>query len=373
MSTESADTKRIASTRKPPSVLRRDAGAVSIVLLVGVLPGLFAYLACRSAKIRTCLCASQSLSSRGLARAPRRSKISSHVARGKDRGELEDSQIESNTRSGITVVTITLGEEIGDVDKELDDASLKLASLNPEMPSGASRSHFIKDFGDTNEHDADGREPASDRRRDSTPRAADGGGHSQDASGGDRCCVAWTSREPRLRLPCHGRSQRSEAPTSGRWRIRARARRCRARRPLHRGDGFIGLDARTDADEEKLRSSRSTFIRERCARRSCIRCLARGRDPHPGETETKLAQVAEAKYFRTASSTTTRQAAKSPPRSAHRLEGLAQRPLARERVFLAFSQEKLATMDQRGHDRARARARNVTSPPASSRRTASPS
>src|SRR5262249_14014586 len=58
-------------------------------------------------------------------------------------------KIESNTRSGITVVTITLREEVNDVDKELDDLQLKLASLNPAMPSGASQIQFIKDFGDT--------------------------------------------------------------------------------------------------------------------------------------------------------------------------------------------------------------------------------
>src|SRR5262249_24953689 len=58
-------------------------------------------------------------------------------------------KIESNTRTGITVVTITLREEVNDVDKELDDLQLKLASLDRELPSGASQIQFIKDFGDT--------------------------------------------------------------------------------------------------------------------------------------------------------------------------------------------------------------------------------
>src|SRR5262249_350552 len=57
-------------------------------------------------------------------------------------------KIESNTRTGVTVVTITLREEVNDVDKELDDLQLKLASIDREMPNGASQIQFIKDLGD---------------------------------------------------------------------------------------------------------------------------------------------------------------------------------------------------------------------------------
>ena len=150
MSTESADGKRVATTRNLPRYFV-ETRSVSIVLLVGVLLwGVFSYLGMPKRKdpevpVRAAL---------ALVAWPGASaeKIEDLITRKLETKIAENSKIdkiESNTRSGITVVTITLREEVSDVDKELDDLQLKLASLNAELPSGASQVQFIKDFGDT--------------------------------------------------------------------------------------------------------------------------------------------------------------------------------------------------------------------------------
>ena len=57
-------------------------------------------------------------------------------------------KIESNTRTGVTAVYITLVEGLKDTGKELDDIKLKLDSIT-DLPSGAGPIVFVKDFGDT--------------------------------------------------------------------------------------------------------------------------------------------------------------------------------------------------------------------------------
>jgi multidrug efflux pump subunit AcrB len=57
-------------------------------------------------------------------------------------------KIESNTRTGITNVYITLVDGTKDVGKEFDDIKLKLDSIT-DLPDGAGPIEFIKDFGDT--------------------------------------------------------------------------------------------------------------------------------------------------------------------------------------------------------------------------------
>ena len=57
-------------------------------------------------------------------------------------------KVESNTRTGVTAVYITLIEGTKDTGKELDDIKLKLDTLT-DLPDGAGPIEFIKDFGDT--------------------------------------------------------------------------------------------------------------------------------------------------------------------------------------------------------------------------------
>jgi multidrug efflux pump subunit AcrB len=57
-------------------------------------------------------------------------------------------KVESNTRTGVTAVYITLVEGVADTGKEFDDIKLKLDTLT-DLPQGAGPLNFIKDFGDT--------------------------------------------------------------------------------------------------------------------------------------------------------------------------------------------------------------------------------
>jgi multidrug efflux pump subunit AcrB len=57
-------------------------------------------------------------------------------------------KIESNTRTGLTAIFITLVDGTKDVGKEFDDIKLKLDAIH-DLPDGAGPINFIKDFGDT--------------------------------------------------------------------------------------------------------------------------------------------------------------------------------------------------------------------------------
>jgi len=57
-------------------------------------------------------------------------------------------RVESNTRTGVTAVYITLVEGLADTGKEFDDIKLKLDAIK-DLPDGAGPIVFVKDFGDT--------------------------------------------------------------------------------------------------------------------------------------------------------------------------------------------------------------------------------
>ncbi len=57
-------------------------------------------------------------------------------------------KVESISRSSVSIVYVTLKEEVSDRAKELDDIKGKLDSIY-DLPSGAGPINFIKDFGDT--------------------------------------------------------------------------------------------------------------------------------------------------------------------------------------------------------------------------------
>src|SRR5262245_62770726 len=57
-------------------------------------------------------------------------------------------KIESNTRTSITAVYITLVEGTRETGKEFDDIKMRLDSIS-NLPDGAGPIEFVKDFGDT--------------------------------------------------------------------------------------------------------------------------------------------------------------------------------------------------------------------------------
>src|SRR5262249_7786229 len=271
-------------------------------------------------------------------------------------------KIESNTRSGITVVTITLREEVNDVDKELDDLQLKLASLNPAMPSGASQIQFIKDFGDT----------TNLMLTVASPRVV--GVELQLRARPIEAAIRKTRAEASSAAPGRRASlvyafPATLDPQELRRTVRTMGEYAQERGDVAQdvryfeGDGFIGLDARTDADEDKIRSLALAFVRERLRTSELHPDVWRGAVIFdPAETETKLGQVAEAKYsYRQLDdyTDTLRKALLAVP-SVSRAWGAG---VLRGRVFLAFSQEKPANYATPADTLARAlAARNVTAP-----------
>jgi multidrug efflux pump subunit AcrB len=123
---------------------------ISWVLLVGtVVWGVFGYLSMPQRKdpdipvrvaVATCSWPGASAERiEQLVTRPMEEKISSN-------SNVEE--INSTTRTSVTVITIKLTESAKDTKKEFDDIKLKLDSIR-NLPSGAGPINFIKDFGDT--------------------------------------------------------------------------------------------------------------------------------------------------------------------------------------------------------------------------------
>jgi multidrug efflux pump len=363
MSTQSADTKRVASTRNLPRYFV-ETRAVSTVLLVGVLLwGVFSYGAMPKRKdpdipvrVAVAIVAWPGASSEKIEDLITR-KLETKIAE-----NAKIDKIESNTRSGITVVTVTLREEVTDVDKELDDLQLKLASLNPELPSGASPIQFIKDFGDTTNLMLTVASPRVRgveiqlRARPVEAEIRKSRAESSATSPGRRASLIYAfpatvdPKELRRTVKTMGEfaQERSDVAKDVRY---------------IEGDGFVGLDARTDADEENLRSLALAFVRERLRTSELHPDVWRAAIIFdPAETEAKLAQVAEAKYsYRQLDdyTDTLRKALLAVPI----VSKVSRSGLLPERVFLDFSQEKLANYGIDADTVARAlAARNVTAP-----------
>ncbi|HYY52906.1 MAG TPA: efflux RND transporter permease subunit, partial [Myxococcales bacterium] len=77
-------------------------------------------------------------------------KVEQMVARRMEQKIAENAtvdKIESLSRSGVAIITITLKEDAAEVGKEFDDIKLKLDGTS--LPDGAGPIQFVKDFGDT--------------------------------------------------------------------------------------------------------------------------------------------------------------------------------------------------------------------------------
>jgi multidrug efflux pump subunit AcrB len=363
MTTASDDAKRVASSRNLPRYFV-ETRAVSVVLLVGViLWGVFSYLAMAKRKdpeipvrVAVALVAWPGASADKIEDLITR-KLETKIA---ENPKIE--KIESNTRSGIAVVTITLREEISDVDKELDDLQLKLNSLNPEMPQGASPVQFIKDFGDTTNlmlTVASPRVSAVELQLRAQPLEAQ---IRQTRSAADpmrpgrRASLVYAFPAALEPNELRGIMKEMRDYAEKRGDVAQDVR-------YFEGSGFIGLDARTDADEEQIRQLSLQFVRERLRTSELHPDVWRAAIiVDPAQTEAKLGEVAESKYsYRQLDefTDTLRKALLAVPI----VSKVSRSGLLPERVFLDFSQEKLAHygIDAPTVSRALA-ARNITAP-----------
>ncbi|MGE0812933.1 MAG: efflux RND transporter permease subunit [Vicinamibacterales bacterium] len=244
-------------------------------------------------------------------------------------------RIESNTRTGIAAVYITLVEGLADTGREFDDIKLKLDGIR-DLPRGAGPIAFIKDFGDTAALMLTVASPRVDDaeidlRARSLQRAIEA---VRAAAGGSRVTIV------------HGLAPSIPADVVGRP-IRLFAEAAAADGLLREGQvvagpGFIGLDGVSDADDATLLAYVDRFVHER------LRAAEFHPDAwrplvvrNPADTRARLAAVAGDKY-------TYRQLADETDLLARALKTLpmvskvTRTGLLQERVYLEYSQERLA-------------------------------
>ena len=248
-------------------------------------------------------------------------------------------KIESNTRTGLTAIFITLVEGSFDVPKEFDDIKMKLDSIT-NLPDGAGPIQFVKDFGDTAALMLTVASPKTGALeiglRAKALRTAIEDARA-DAAGGSPSRVTIAHGLPESIEPDAVRPPVDlfvEAATADGILRDAR---------VLQGTGFVAVDAATDADDEAIEAYTRKFLRDR------LRASEMHPDAwtaivvrDPAEAERKLAAVAGDKYtYRELDDYTdliTRTLKTLPMVSK-----IARSGLLDERVFLEYSQERLAS------------------------------
>ncbi|WP_394826892.1 efflux RND transporter permease subunit [Pendulispora albinea] len=271
-------------------------------------------------------------------------------------------KIETSTRQGVAVLTITLVEGVADVSKEFDDLALRLAPLNGRLPQGASPIQFLRDFGDT----------TNLMLTVSSPRVSDIEIQLRARP------IERAVRETRAGAPPEMQAKRASLiyafpatldPKELRRTVQAMGDYARAHDDVAHdvrffdGAGFIGLDARTDAKEEVIRNLSLAFLQERMRTSEIHPDVWRAAIVFdPAETEARLRDVAEAKY-------SYRELDDFTDSLQKRLLGVpivskvTRSGVLPERVFLDFSQEKLASYGINAEQLSNAlAARNITTP-----------
>ncbi len=249
-------------------------------------------------------------------------------------------KIESNTRTGITAVYITLVEGTREVGKEFDDIKLKLDAIT-DLPDGAGPIDFVKDFGDT----------AALMLTVASPRVGDDEIAARAESlrkeiEATRAAAGPTGGAPRITLvqgtPASVPAELVRRP------LRNFVEAATADSILHDarvivGRGFVGVDAASNKDDPALVEYVQRFMQDR------LRASELHPDAwpvavirEPADTRARLAAVAGDKYsYRELDDYTdliTRTLKTLPMVSKVTRSGLLQ-----ERVYLEYSQERLAS------------------------------
>jgi multidrug efflux pump subunit AcrB len=249
-------------------------------------------------------------------------------------------KIESNTRTGLTAIFITLVDGSFDVPKEFDDIKMKLDSIG-NLPDGAGPIQFVKDFGDTAALMLTVASPKTSALeiglRAQALRAAMTDARAQATPG---------NTSPRVTI-AHGLPTAIE-PGAVRPPVDLFVEAATADGVLRdarviEGSGFVAIDAATDADDAALEAYVQRFLRDR------LRASEMHPDAwtaivvrDPADAEAKLAAVAGDKYtYRELDDYTdliTRTLKTLPVVSKITRSGLLD-----ERVFLEYSMERLAS------------------------------
>jgi multidrug efflux pump subunit AcrB len=249
-------------------------------------------------------------------------------------------KVESNTRTGVTAVYITLVEGVADTGKEFDDIKLKLDSLT-DLPQGAGPLNFIKDFGDTAAlmltvaSPKVGETEVALRAR-SVQRAIEETRAQANPSAGATRVTLVQGLPTDVPLELVRRPVRLFADAAMAEGVLRDAR-------VLIGPGYIGVDGASEADDAAIRGYVDRFIRERLRLSefhpdSWPAVVVRD----PGETRERLHQAAGDKYtYRELDDYTDLlvRAMKTLPM----VSKVTRTGLLAERVYLEYSQERLAS------------------------------
>jgi multidrug efflux pump subunit AcrB len=247
-------------------------------------------------------------------------------------------KIESNTRTGLTAVFITLVEGSFDVPKEFDDIKMKLDSIT-NLPDGAGPIQFVKDFGDTAALMLTVASPKTGALeiglRAHALRAAIEDARAAAPHGGARVTIA------------HGLPA-SIAPAAVRPAVDLFVAAAGGDNLLRdaqviQGPGFVAIDAATDADDASIHKYVGAFLRDR------LRASEMHPDAwtavvirDPAQTEARLAAVAGDKYSYRELDDYTDLIARTL-KTLPMVSKVTRTGLLDERVFLEYSQERLAS------------------------------
>ncbi len=292
----SHDAERIAKTRNTARYFTENRHVAWIALVATVLWGILSYVSMPKRKdpeipVRV---AAAIVAWPG---APAE-KVEQLVARKVEEKIAENAKVEhidSTTRTGITVVTVTLQENVKEPPKEFDDIKMKLDTLEGSFPQGVQPIQFLKDFGDTTALMLTVASPrASDVEIQLRAAQIERGIRqvrtgAQGTPGARRVSLVYSfpsSVDTRaLRAVLDQLSHFAEARGLG-----------KDIRPFE-GTGFIGIDGETTQTEAQVGAGALRFLRDRMnvselhpdVWRSIVVV-------DPKETEAKLADVAEARY-----------------------------------------------------------------------------
>lgn len=269
-------------------------------------------------------------------------------------------KIESNTRTGVTSVLVTLVEGTKETGKEFDDIKMKLDSIH-DLPDGAQPIVFLKDFGDTAalmltvasprvsgadlEARAEGLRRAIEQAR--AGAATPEGSHRLTIAYGLPASVSARSAHRMAALFA------STATDDG---MLSDAR-------VIEGAGFIAIDSATTRGEADVQEYLERFVRQRLHTFEFHPDTWRGiLVRNPSETRAKLATVAGDKY-------SYRELDEFTDLIARTLKGLpivskvSRSGLLDERIFLEYSQERLASYGVKTSQLSDVlQARNITMP-----------
>jgi multidrug efflux pump subunit AcrB len=246
-------------------------------------------------------------------------------------------KIESNTRTGVATVVITLVQGLADTGKEFDDINLKLDTIR-DLPDGAGPIVFVKDFGDT----------AALMLTVASPRA-DAAEIAARADGLERAIVrarAGSAPGPRVTL-AYGLPT-TVSPDQPRRHVdlfvqSAVTDAMVADPRVIEGAGFIALDVATSRTEAELAAYAARFLRDR------LRLSEFHPDVWPGiivrdpaDARTRLSENPGHKYSYKELDDFTDLIARTF-KGLEIVSKVTRTGLVDERVFLEYSQERLAS------------------------------